>query len=292
MISLIVPVYNEEKNISIFLNRVVPIISKIDKYEIIFCLDPSHDNTEQIIEKEINSNKNIKLIKFSRRFGQSNCIFAGIKNSSGEKCVIIDVDLQDPPELIEEMNNKIKEGYDCVYAQRIKREGESFIRIFLTSLYYFLINKFSGHSIPKNAGEFRMFSKKIILEIKSLNERNFFLRGITPMIGYRHIGIQFVRSARKIGSSKYNIGSISGAITGLISFSGIIKKLIFLFIIFNILILLKNIIFFENFQFIYSNIVIIFFSLISFVIIELLNNISDTTMNRKAYIIDKKVNFK
>ena len=175
MISLIVPVYNEEKNISIFLNRVVPIISKIDKYEIIFCLDPSHDNTEQIIEKEINSNKNIKLIKFSRRFGQSNCIFAGIKkNSSGEKCVIIDVDLQDPPELIEEMNNKIKEGYDCVYAQRIKREGESFIRIFLTSLYYFLINKFSGHSIPKNAGEFRMFSKKIILEIKSLNERNFF----------------------------------------------------------------------------------------------------------------------
>ena len=139
MLSIVVPAYNEEKNIQTFLDTTIPILEKLGEYEIIFCLDPSYDGTEKKIKDSINLNKNIKLIKFSRRFGQSNSILAGIENCSGDYCVIIDVDLQDPPELIEQMYNKAKEGYDCVYAERIKKEGENFLRLLIVNIYYFII---------------------------------------------------------------------------------------------------------------------------------------------------------
>ena len=132
-ISVVVPVFNEENNINSFLERTLDILKKIKlQYEIIFVMDPCDDNTEKVILDKINIDKNIKLIVLSRRFGQPAATMAGIHNSSGEICVIIDCDLQDPPELIHEMYNKILEGNDVVYARRIKRKGETFIKKFVS----------------------------------------------------------------------------------------------------------------------------------------------------------------
>jgi len=126
ILSIVVPVFNEENNIKPFLSRVASISKEISmEYEIIFCLDPSSDNTESIIRQHAEHNLNIKLIKFSRRFGQPAATMAGIKNCIGCYCVIIDVDLQDPPELIIPMLEKIKQGSDVVYAKRIRRRGET-----------------------------------------------------------------------------------------------------------------------------------------------------------------------
>ena len=131
------------KNIKTFLRRTENVLNKIEKsYEIIFALDPSTDNTEKIILEEIKRNKNIKLLVFSRQFGQPAATMAGISNCKGSYCVIIDVDLQDPPEIIENLYNKIISGYEVVYAKRKSRKGETFFKKIISSIAYYLINKF------------------------------------------------------------------------------------------------------------------------------------------------------
>jgi glycosyltransferase involved in cell wall biosynthesis len=289
MLSIIVPVYNEEKNILFFLEKITHVLSKISNYEIIFCLDPSTDQSEKVILESIKINTNIKLIKFSRRFGQSNCIYAGIKNANGKVCLIIDIDLQDPPELIGQMYDKILQGNDCVYAKRIKRNGENKIRVGITNLYYYLLNKFSEYEIPKNAGEFRMFSEKIINHIKISNENNFFLRGMTSFIGFKQDKIEFERKERLIGESKYIIGSYQGALTGIMNFTNLIPKIAIIFAIINLFIF---------FIFIFTNYIIAFIAISQFVlgfliyfIFKYLIEINHLTMKRPAYIIDEKINF-
>ena len=137
-ISIVVPVHNENKNIKPFLQRTEKILDKMEKsYEIIFVLDPSSDNTQEIILDEINRNKNIKLLVFSRRFGQPAATIAGILNCKSSYCVVIDVDLQDPPEIIQELYNKIITGYEVVYARRKTRKGETFFKRIISSFGYF-----------------------------------------------------------------------------------------------------------------------------------------------------------
>ena len=156
LISIIVPVFNEENNIKPFLTRMIKVLKDINlSYEIIFALDPSTDKTEKIISDEIKKNNNIKLILFSRRFGQPAATMAGILNCNGDYCVVIDVDLQDQPELIKEMYNKILQGYEVVYAQRNSRKGETILKKIISSIGYKLINKLSEVSIPENTGDFR-----------------------------------------------------------------------------------------------------------------------------------------
>ena len=293
MLSIIVPAYNEESNVNIFVERITQVLEKINanNYELIFCLDPSEDRTKDKIVEEIKKNKKIKLITFSRRFGQSNCIYAGIKNCTGEYCAVIDIDLQDPPELLIEMYEKIKKGYDCIYATRTVRKGEGKFRILLTNIYYYLLNKFGICDIPKNTGEFRIFSKKIIEQIKESNEFNFFLRGMTPIIGYKHSYINFDRPERDKGKSKYKIGSFIGAISGIINFSKLISVSIIFYIFLNILFLIYNIFFNFDIKFIYIILSIIFFNLIMYGIVQIISNTNFLIMKRKSYIIDEKINF-
>ena len=141
-LSIIVPIYKEAKNIKPFLSRMEAIVEKIgiDAYEIIFCLDPSPDNTEEVVTIEIERNPKIKLMLFSRRFGQPAATMAGILYCRGDACVVIDVDLQDPPELILSMHEKLQEGYEVVYAKRISRKGETLIKRFVSYFGYALIN--------------------------------------------------------------------------------------------------------------------------------------------------------
>ena len=221
-ISIIVPVHNESENIKPFLQRTEAILHKIKKtYEIIFALDPSSDNSEKIILDEIKRNKNIKLLVFSRRFGQPAATIAGILNCTSYYCVIIDVDLQDPPEMIQELHNKIILGYEVVYAKRKTRKGENFFKKIISSFGYFLINKLSDVHIPRDTGDYRIISRKVINHLKELNESHGFLRGMIAFVGFNQSYIEYDRDPRYAGKSKYNkfLGSLTIGLNGLIGFS-------------------------------------------------------------------------
>lgn len=221
-ISIIVPVYKEAKNIQPFLRRTELVLNKIGiSYEILFCLDPSPDNTEEVIQTEIQRNTNIKLIVFSRRFGQPPATMAGILHCKGNYCLVIDVDLQDPPELIETMYQKAQEGYEVVYAKRRSRKGETLIKRLVSYLGYSVINKFSDISIPRNTGDFRIMSRRVIEEIRGLNESHGFLRGLVAYVGFKQAAIEYDRDERFAGKGNYNrfLGSMKIGLNGLVSFS-------------------------------------------------------------------------
>lgn len=222
LLSIVVPVYKEEKNIDPFLERMEKVMEKLAcRYEILFCLDPSPDNTYDVIKRNIARNKNIRLIQFSRRFGQPSATLAGIYNCEGDACVVIDVDLQDPPELIEAMVEKWQEGNDVVYAQRTSREGETLIKKIVAKTGYKVINAMGEVEIPVNTGDFRLINRKIIEELRGLNEHHGFLRGLVALVGFKQTAVQYQRDARFSGKGKYNrfTGSLRIGLNGLICFS-------------------------------------------------------------------------
>ncbi|MDR3491475.1 MAG: glycosyltransferase family 2 protein [Gammaproteobacteria bacterium] len=221
-LSIIVPVYKEADNIKPFLTRMKKVIDQTGlSYEIIFCLDPSPDNTEEVIQKEIDHDGNIKLLIFSRRFGQPAATMAGILNCKGETCVVIDVDLQDPPELIQAMYHKLSEGYEVVYAKRKSRQGETLIKRVISFFGYKVINKMSDIQIPRDTGDFRIMSRRVIEELRRLNETHGFLRGLVAYVGFKQAYVEYDRDPRLLGKGNYNrlTGSLKIGLNGLISFS-------------------------------------------------------------------------
>jgi len=222
VISVVVPVYNEERGIHPFLLRLESVMSKIGaSYEVIFALDPSSDRTEQVILEEINRNPSIRLLVFSRRFGQPAATMAGLLWAGGDMCVTIDVDLQDQPELIEQMYIKLKEGYEVVYAKRRSRKGETLIKRIVSALGYFIINKFSDVAIPRDTGDFRIMTRRVIEELRKLNETHGFLRGLVAYVGFKQTFIEYDRDERFTDKGKYNrlTGSLKIGLNGLIGFS-------------------------------------------------------------------------
>ncbi len=221
-ISIVVPVYKEESNIRPFLQRTEALLKKMDvSYEIIFALDPSPDNTEGVILEEINRNLNIKLLVFSRRFGQPAATMAGILTCTGETCVVIDVDLQDQPELIEQLYTKLAEGYDVVYAKRRSRKGETLVKRIISYFGYTVINRLSDVQIPRNTGDFRIMTRRVIEELRRLNETHGFLRGLVAYVGFRQTFVEYDRDERIQGQGKYNrfTGSFKIGLNGIVSFS-------------------------------------------------------------------------
>jgi dolichol-phosphate mannosyltransferase len=221
--SIVVPVYKEEANIEPFLARTVAVMDRMGvRYEIIFALDPSPDRTEEVIQRAINLNPNVKLVVFSRRFGQPAATMAGILMCNGRTCVVIDVDLQDPPELIQTMHDKLKSGdCDVVYAQRISREGETLIKKAVSYLGYAVINRVSDVQIPRNTGDFRIMSRRVIEELRKLNESHGFLRGLVAYVGFKQDHVSYNRDPRFAGTGNYNrlVGSLKIGLNGLVSFS-------------------------------------------------------------------------
>ena len=308
-ISIVVPVYNEYQNIKPFLKRTESVLEKINKpYEIIFALDPSSDNTEQVILEEIKRNKNIRLLVFSRKFGQPAATIAGIIHSRSSYCVIIDVDLQDPPEIIEKLYKKILSGYDVVYAKRKSRKGETFIKKIVSSIGYFLINKLSDLHIPRDAGDYRIISKKVVLQLEKLNETHGFLRGMVAFVGFNQTFVEYDRDERYLGKRKYNkfIGSVKIGLNGLIGFSSrplIIMSIIgFIIALFSFLLGIWYLL-----QKVYgidpdlppglptTVVLITFFAGIQLLGLGLLGEyvgrIYDEVKKRPKYILDKKINF-
>ncbi len=306
-LSIIIPVYNEAQNINFFLERMIGEINKItDDYEIIFALDPSTDDTEDLILKAIEKNNKIKLILFSRRFGQSAATMAALKNARGERCLIIDCDLQDPPELLNEMYLKMDQGYDVVLAKRKSRKGETLIKRSVTSFGYNLINKISDVKIPINSGDFRLISKKIVNYLNEFDEPNAFLRGLVAYVGFKQTFVEYDRDERFSGASKYNkyLGSIKIAFNGLFGFGSkpifFMSLLGFAFAFLSFLIGLYYVVV----KILDPNItpglsstilIITFFSGLQLLALgvlgEYIGRIYDEVKKRPKYIIDKKINF-
>ena len=297
-ISIITPVYNEEINIDKFIKRITSVLTNIsEKYEIIFVLDPSSDGTESKIKDCLITNKKIKLIKMSRRFGQPASTLAGIHHSSGNKVVVIDVDLQDPPELISEMYKKIEFGFDVVVAKRRSRRGETFLKEIISEFGYKIINYFSDLKIPRNVGDFRMINKKIVEHLKTLQETNGYLRGMVSFVGFKQTEIEFDRQARDYGISKYNkfTGSFEIGLNGLFCYSN--KPLYLSLIVSMISFLVGFILIVANFFIDISTLLIIFLILFLFnfffivIMSQYIGRIYDEVKKRPLYIIEEKINF-
>lgn len=222
LLSIVVPVYKEEKNVPEFLRRLRPILSTLtEDYEIIFSLDPSPDRTEDVILEQRAADGRIKLLKFSRRFGQPMATLAGLDYSAGEAVVVMDVDLQDPPELLHEMVAKWREGYDVVLPQRRHRTGEPWVKKVVAATGYKVINKIADVRIPPNTGDFRLMARRVVNEVVRLRESHGFLRGMVAVVGFRQAIIPFDRPARFAGETNYNrfLGSLRIGFNGIFCFS-------------------------------------------------------------------------
>jgi dolichol-phosphate mannosyltransferase len=221
LISVVVPVYKEERSIRPFLERTVPILERLGSYEILFCLDPCTDRTEEVIREEIARNPSVGLLVFSRRFGQPAATMAGVLNCQGRWCVVIDVDLQDPPEVIAALKEKADEGFDVVTARRATREGETLVKKFVSRVGYRLINEIAEINIPANTGDFRIMSRRVLEELRGLSETHGFLRGLVSMVGFRQTEIVYQRDARHVGAGNYNryLGSLKIGLNGIFGFS-------------------------------------------------------------------------
>jgi dolichol-phosphate mannosyltransferase len=222
LLSLVVPVYREEKNIPEFIRRIGAILAPItEDYEIIFAMDPSPDRTEDVILEQRSRDVRIKLLKFSRRFGQPMASLAGMQYSSGDAVIVMDVDMQDPPELVAQMVAKWREGYDVVLPQRTRRTGEPWIKRLVAETGYKVINKIADVRIPPNSGDFRLMSRRVVNEVVKLKESHGFLRGMVAVVGFKQYLLPFERPARFSGETNYNrfFGSLRIGFNGIFCFS-------------------------------------------------------------------------
>ncbi len=222
LLSLIVPVYREEKNIPEFLRRIRPVLGGVtQEYEIIFSLDPSPDRTEEVILEARATDPRIKLLRFSRRFGQPMATLAGMQYSTGEAVIVMDVDMQDPPELVGEMIAKWREGYEVVLPQRRQRTGEPWLKKLVSAVGYKVINKIADVRIPANTGDFRLMSRRVVEEVVRLKESHGFLRGMVAVVGFKQCLIPFDRPPRFTGETNYNrfFGSLRIGFNGIFCFS-------------------------------------------------------------------------
>jgi len=219
LLSIIVPVFNEEKNISPLLDRLLPIV-KVYDYEIIFVSDGSTDKTTEEIKRHAESNKSIKLVSFYRNFGHQMALTCGYRHAKGDCVITIDADLQDPPEIIHEMINKWKSGAKVIYAKRKTREVDSYFKKQTAAYFYRLINFLSETPIPDEVGDFRLLDKEIVLFLNNLPEQSRFLRGLVAWGGYPAEYVYFKREKRHTGETHYTLSRmLNFALEGIISFS-------------------------------------------------------------------------
>lgn len=202
--SVIVPLYNEELVIDETYKRLKQVMdSTRESYEIIFVNDGSRDKTMEIVRSVCKRDRHVKLLSFSRNFGHQIAITAGMEHSGGNAVVVIDADLQDPPEVIIDMIAKWKEGYEVVYGQRIARKGETIFKKLSASIFYRTLKVITDVEIPLDTGDFRLIDRKVCNELIRLPERNRFVRGMVSWLGFKQVGVQFVREERFAGETKY-----------------------------------------------------------------------------------------
>ena len=309
-ISVVIPMYYEEEVVDICYKRVVNNLKKLsDKYnyEIIFINDGSKDSTLEILKKIASNDDNVKIISFSRNFGHQAAVTAGIRNVTGDAVIIMDADLQDPPELFDGMIEKWEEGYEVVYGKRKTREGESIFKLLTARMFYNTLNKLSEIEIPKDTGDFRLVDRKVIDVIATLPEHNKFLRGLFSWVGFNQYPYEYNRVNRVAGKTKYPFKKMFKLATdGILSFSAKPLKIVgaigIFSVIVSIIILIYSIV---SYMFKLNSLTpgwtsimctmtfiggIILISL--WMIGEYIARIYEESLGRPEYIIDELINFK
>lgn len=222
LLSVVVPIYNEEQTLPTFLSTIRPVLSKVtEDYEIIFVADPCTDRTVEMVREEHERDPRIKLLLFSRRFGQPAATLGGMTYATGQAVVIIDCDLQDPPGLIPEMVRLWRAGNKVVIPQRKSRQQETLLKRVIAYTGYWVINRIATVPIPRNTGDFRLLDRRVVEEIVKLQESHGFLRGLTSVVGFKTVLLPFDREARAGGNTKYNrfTGSLRIGFNGIVAFS-------------------------------------------------------------------------
>ncbi|MCC7231587.1 MAG: glycosyltransferase family 2 protein [Bacteroidia bacterium] len=225
-LSVILPVYNEGQNISLLHERLSKICTDLSvSYELIFINDGSRDNSMALIRDLAKKDSKVKYINFSRNFGHQIAVMAGLDHAVGQAITIIDADLQDPPELIRDLWNKMNEGYEVVYAKRRSRAGENFLKKYTAKLFYRILKRITSVNIPVDTGDFRIINRKIADILKQMPEQHKFLRGQIAWIGFRQTYIEYARDERNAGKTGYTYRKmLRFALDGITSFSNVPLK--------------------------------------------------------------------
>jgi dolichol-phosphate mannosyltransferase len=227
LLSLVVPVYNEAEVIGVFYERATAALSVLGDltYEILFIDDGSRDGSYAQLAAFAAKDPHVRVLKFSRNFGHQIAITAGIDHARGDSVVIIDADLQDPPDVIASMVAEWRKGSDVVYGVRSDREGETFIKLKTASLYYRLLGRLTKIDIPPNVGDFRLLSRRVVDHLKGLREKDRFVRGLVSWIGFKQTGVLYKRDRRYAGETKYPFRKmLKFAFDGITAFSTVPLK--------------------------------------------------------------------
>jgi dolichol-phosphate mannosyltransferase len=303
--SVVIPLYNEEEVVLECIKRVSGVLEDIDgDYEVIFVNDGSHDKTMELVQAECSINKKLKVLSFSRNFGHQIAITAGMDHAQGDAVIVMDADLQDPPEVIKDLIAKYKEGYDVVYAVRSKRKGETFFKKFTSKVFYRFLRYMCNIDIPVDTGDFRLISRKVCNVMKSLTERNRYVRGLVSWVGFKQAAVEYVREERFAGETKYPLRKmLKLSMDGITSFSTkpltMSKNLGFLTaaagFIYMVVVVLQKFVFGKTVQGWASLAVLILLlggiQLIMLGFIgEYIARIFDESKNRPLYIIEEKIN--
>jgi len=219
--SIVVPIFNEEETISELYRRMAAMLDGLDgPSELIFVNDGSRDNSLGLLRELPGRDPRVKVLSFSRNFGHQIAITAGIDYAAGDAVVVIDADLQDPPEVIPDLIKEWKAGTELVYAVRAERKGETFFKKFTASVFYRLIASMTELKIPSDAGDFRLMDRKVVDALKQVREHHRFMRGLSVWVGFKQQGVTYVRHERFAGSTKYPLRKmIRFATDGITSFS-------------------------------------------------------------------------
>jgi polyisoprenyl-phosphate glycosyltransferase len=202
--SIVAPIYNEEGNIQKLYDRICQVMDSTgESWELVTVNDGSRDRSLELLEALSKKDSRIKAVNFARNFGHQIAVTAGLDYTSGEAAVIIDADLQDPPEMILEMIERWKAGYQVVYAVREQRKGESWFKLMTAKIFYRLIYRITDVNIPLDTGDFRLMDRKVVDALGAMREHNRFIRGMTSWIGFKQTGVTYVREAREWGETKY-----------------------------------------------------------------------------------------
>jgi len=225
--SIIIPIYNEEENIPELYRRLENVVERLDgEAELIFIDDGSRDNSLKLMRQIYERDYRFNYISLARNFGHQIAVTAGLNNISGQVVVVMDADLQDPPELILEMIEKWRQGYQVVYAQRLSRKKESLLKRFTAYAFYRILRRLADVNIPPDTGDFCLMDREVVDILNAMPERNRYIRGLRAWVGFRQTAIPFERDPRFAGKVKYSFAkSWALAINGIISFSRVPLKL-------------------------------------------------------------------
>ena len=304
--SIIVPLYNEELVIEETYKRLTEVMARTkESYELVFVNDGSRDKTEQLAKEIIAQDKHVCLINFSRNFGHQTAISAGMDNARGQAVVVIDADLQDPPEVILQMIEKWKQGYDVVYGKRLARKGETAFKKVTAKVFYRFLSSMTNIDIPTDTGDFRLIDRKVCDAMKTIKEKNRYIRGLVSWVGFKQTSVEYVREERFAGETKYPLKKMlkfaSDAIT---SFSdkplrvaaylgNAISLVSFLYLLYVVIRKLTVGDFGEGWASIVA--ISLFFNGVVLIVLgiigEYIGRSDDECKNRPLYIIDEKIGF-